>query len=138
MAHGVVGANGQRCVEQEDALFGPVGEITVAGDGHTYVLVQFFEDVDEAGRRGDAFGDGEAKAVSLSGAVIGILTEQDDLDLFEGGGVEGVEDEPAGGIDGAAADLFVFQEGDDLAEIRFGEFLAEGLFPAVFYFYFHR
>ena len=132
VAHGFVGADGERGVEQEDALLGPMGEVAVVGDGHTDVLVQFLKDVDEGGGRGDGFLDGKAKAVGLASAMVGVLSEQDDLDLIDGSGVEGVEDEAAGRIDRPVAHLFVFEQGSDLAEIGFTEFRSEEFFPAFF------
>jgi len=138
MAHGFVRADGKGSVEEEDALFGPVGEIAVVGDGHADVGVQFFEYIDEGGWGWDAFLDREAEAVGLAGAVVGVLAEEDDLDFVEGGCVEGVEDESAGGVDGAAGCPFGFEVVDDLEEIRFGEFGFEDLFPAFFDLYLHR
>jgi len=138
VAHGFVGPNGEGGVEEEYALFGPVGEVAVVGDGHADVLVQFFEYIDEGRGRGDAFWDGEAEAVGLAGAVVGVLAEEDDLDLVEGGGVEGVKDEAAGGIDGFAGEAFRLEVVDDLEKIGFGEFLFEDAFPGFFDLYIHR
>ena len=137
VAHGFVGAYGQRGVEEKDALFRPVGEVAMAGDGHADVLVQLFEDVDKGGGRWNTFLDGETQAVGLAGAVVGVLSQQDDLDLVEGGCVEGVEDKATGGIDRFVAHLFVFEQGGDLGEVGFAKFLFEYGFPAFFYFYVH-
>lgn len=133
VAHGFIGAYGERGIEEEDALLGPVSEVAVVGDGHTDILTQFFKDIDEGGWRGDGFLDGEAEAVGLAGAMVGVLSQQDDLDLIEGSSVEGVEDKAAGRIDRPVAHLFVFEQGGDLAEIGFAEFRAEKFFPAFFY-----
>jgi len=76
--------------------------------------------------------------VGLAGSVIGVLAEDDDFYLIEGGGVEGVEDETAGGVDGLPAEFFCFKMGGDLEEIRLFEFLAKGFFPAIFDLYVHR
>ncbi len=132
VAHGFVGADSERSVEQENALLGPVGKVAMVGYGHTDVLMQFFKDVAEGWRRRDGFLDGKAKAVGLAGAMVGVLSQQDDFDLIERGGVEGVEDEAAGRIDRSVAHLFVFEQGGDLAEIGFAKFGAEEFFPAFF------
>src|SRR6185437_16644974 len=107
------------------------------GDGHADVFMQFLKDIDQRWRRGDVLGNGETEAMGLTGAMIGVLAQQDDLYLVEGRRIEGIEDKAAGGVDGLSADLFVFQQGDDLQEIGFREFLSENLFPAVFDLYVH-
>lgn len=92
-------AHGQDGVEQEDALFCPCGEIAVVRGADAKVGVEFFVDVDEGwGRRRGAF-YGEAQAVGLVVAVVGILSENEHLDAGIGGEVEGVEDIVHGGMD---------------------------------------
>jgi len=132
VAHGFVGADGEGGVEEEDTLFGPVGEIALFGDGHPDVLVQFFINVDEGWGRRDALLDGEAEAVGLTGAVVGVLAEEDDLDLVEGGGVERVEDKAAGRIDRPSGHPFGLEMGDDLEEVGFREFGLKDRLPTVF------
>ena len=70
--------------------------------------------------------------------MIGVLAQQDDFDLIDGGGVEGVEDEPARRINGGAAHSLCFEEGGDLQEIRLCKLLLQGLFPAFFDLDVHR
>lgn len=137
VTHGFVGADGERGVEEKDALLGPVRKITMPGNGHTDVLVQLLEDIDEGWGWRNGFLDGEAETVGLAGTMVRVLSQQNDLDLIERGRIESVEDEAAGGIDRPAAHPFVFEQGGDLAEIGFVEFLTEDLFPAFFDLYVH-
>jgi hypothetical protein len=115
-----------------------MGQVTVVWDGHVDIGVEFFEDIDQGRGRGDAFGYGKAQPMGLAGAVIRVLAQQDDLDLIDGGGVKGVENETTRRINADPAHFLRFQKGDDLQEVGFGELLFEGLFPAFFDFYIHR
>jgi len=67
VAHRFVRPHGEGRVQQQDPLFGPVGEVAMAGDGHAGVVMQLLENIDEGGRRGDAILNGEAQPMRLSG-----------------------------------------------------------------------
>ncbi len=102
VAAGVSGLHGERGVQEEDALVGPGREVAVPGEERRLVFVlQFLVHVEERGRDGDAGLHGEAEPVGLVGAVVGILPEDDDLDLVERRTVERLEDEATRWVDDA-------------------------------------
>jgi len=55
MAHGIVGTDSKGGIEQQDALLCPVGQVAMVWDGHADIGVELFKDIDQGGRRGDAF-----------------------------------------------------------------------------------
>jgi hypothetical protein len=84
------------------------------------VSLQLLEHVGQRWGRADAGSDGEAKAVGLADVVVGVLAEQEDLDLVVGGVFEGVEDVGLGRED-LVPEPFLGEEGLELKEIRPGE-----------------
>lgn len=57
--------------------------------------MDFFVDVLKGGRGWHFVGNGKGQTMGLVGTMIGVLTEDDDLDLVEWSGIEGVEDKLA-------------------------------------------
>ena len=86
------GADGERSVEHENALLCPLGERTVLGRLDAEVAFQLLEDVLEARRQLDARLHGKAEAVRLTGAVVGVLPENDRLDRGIGRQAECIKD----------------------------------------------
>ena len=81
------------------------------------------------GGGGVSSADGEAKSAGLSGAVIGVLPENDDFDLVEGTFVEGAKNLRRRRIDSARG-IFAADEFSQLPEIGLFEFTREMLAPA--------
>ena len=84
-----MGVDGERRVEQQDALTGPTLEIAVGRHRFAEVALDLFENIYQRRRHGHTRRHRETQAVGLTGAVVGILTEDDDLDFVKGAGVEG-------------------------------------------------
>lgn len=92
------------------------------------VGVDFFVDVDEAGRNGLVGVDGKGEAVGDAGSVVGVLTEDDDLDFIEVGG-EGAKNLGFGREDSGGG-VGLMQESTEFLEIGFGELRFKKGFPA--------
>ena len=100
-------------------------------------MAEFLGDVDEGGRRLYFGRDIEAESLGLTGFVVGVLSEDDDLHLVKGRAVEGCEDFAGGRVAGAVA-VGGADEIRQLDEIGLLEFLVENGFPRGFDFDFHR
>ena len=133
---GLVGAYREGGVEQQDALPGPSGQVAARRHGLAQVVMYFLENVDQRRGEGDAVVDGEAEPVSLSGAMVGVLPDDDDLHAVERAEVEGIEDEPPRRIDCTLL-IFLANEVGQLDEIGFVEFRSQMLFPALLDLYIH-
>ena len=136
MAHGLIGPHGEGCVEQHDTLFRPVRKIAVVRDGQTEIVPQLLEDIDQRRGRGNTFLNGKAEPMRLTGTMIGVLTQQYDLEIIKRGGFKSVEDQAAGWIDGPAGLFFRFEMRGDLEEVGFLKLVLEHFLPGVFDFYF--
>ncbi len=128
VAEGLVLADGEARVEQEDALPCPAHEVAGGGDGCARLGLHLLEDVLKRWREGDAVVHAEAESVGLSGSVIRVLAEDDDAHLVEGCRVEGVEDEVSGRIAGAGGVLLP-HELRQLGEVRLAELGGQLLLP---------
>lgn len=89
MRIGLVSADGETGVEKEYALLRPMSEIPVRGDGETEVVVDFFVNILEAWRDFDSFFYGKTESMGLPDSVIRVLSEDDDVCLFEWAEFEG-------------------------------------------------
>ena len=137
MAASLMGTHGERGVEKEHSLLGPTGEIARLGDGDAQVALYLLEDVDQRGGKCHSIVDGEAEAMGLAGAMIGVLPDDDDLHTVERTKVERIEDEPSGGKDGALS-IFLTNKFGEAHEIVFLKFGGQLLFPAFFNSYVHN
>ena len=124
----IVGLHGERGVEEQHALVGPTGEVAVGRQGLAEVGLNLLEDVDQRGRHRHTRSHREAHAVGLPRLVVGVLTDDDHLDLMEGTMVEGVENLPRRGIDGGAGVLVAY-EGGQLLKVGLVELRLEHLAP---------
>ena len=106
---GRIGADGERGIQEEDALLCPVLQVARGRDAEAEVVADFFVDVLERGWGVDPFGDGERESVCLPGAVIRVLPEDDDAHPVERTEREGIEDELRRRVDGGAS-VFVAHE----------------------------
>lgn len=86
-----MGFDGEGVVEQENALLRPFLEIAVGWDWCAEVVVDFLEDILQTRGDCDGFIDGKGEAVGLVVAMIGVLTDDDNLYGVKIGG-EGGED----------------------------------------------
>ena len=101
--------------------------------------MQFLEDVLQAGRKRHAIGYRERKAMGLSRAVVGVLSQDDDLHPVERREVEGIENQWAWWIDGILS-LLTDEERLQVGEIRCLELRSQHLVPAfidIGFLYFH-
>ena len=88
---GLMSANGKRCIKQQYALLGPTGKIARCGDRRTKVGLNLLEDILQRGRKLDTVLNRETQSVGLSWLVIGILTDNDNLNLIKWTKIKGVE-----------------------------------------------
>ena len=132
----LVSAYGERGVQHQHALFGPSGEVSARRNLKSEVALDFLEDILKGGWKGHAVVHREAKPVCLSGAMIGVLPDDDYLCLMKRAEVEGIKDEFARRIDGGGAIFGTHEVGqpDEIILLKFGGQL---LFPAFFYLYIH-
>ena len=137
MAVGLMGPDGQRGVEQQYTLFSPARQVAREWYGRAEVLLNFLEDVLQRGRKLDAVLHREAESVSLTRLMVGILSDDDHLDLVEGTKVEGVEDERTWRI-ACRRPIFLTDSSSELSEVRFVELTLQVRFPRGFYLYIHN
>ena len=112
---GLVRAHGQGRVQQQHALFGPLGKIARAWQGAAQLVVQFFEDIYERRGHGHALLHRKAQPVRLPLVVVGVLPQDHRLHLRERGQLEAVVDVVHVGVDDVVrilalqkfADLFI-------------------------------
>ena len=72
-------------IEQQNALLGPSHQVAVVRNLEVwYAVLQLFVHVPEAGRDGHTHSHTEAHPMSLVGAVVGVLTEDNHLHLRDG------------------------------------------------------
>ena len=136
VAKGLMLADGETRVEQEDALSGPSHEVARSRDGRARLGLHLLEDVLKRRREGDAVVHAETKSVGLPGTMIGVLPEYDDAHLVEGRRVEGIEDEAPGRI-ASAGSVLLSHELRQLGEVRLTELRSQLLLPGRFYLYIH-
>ncbi len=94
MAECLVSTDAEACVEQEHSLTCPTGEVATLWYGSTRFCLYLLEDVPERWRKWYAVLNGEAKSVCLPVAMVGVLPQDDHLNVVERCLVEGIEDEP--------------------------------------------
>ena len=69
--------------------------------------------------------------------MVRVLAQDDDLHFGKGRELECLENLAAGRVDDLSGCLFFVEEADEGGEIRFFEFVPQGLFPGLFYLYVH-
>ena len=116
MTVGVVGAYGERSVEQKHALPGPAREIAIGGNRFAQVVVDLLEDIDERRRHLNAIGYRKTKPHRLSLLMVGILPDDDHPHLVERTKVEGVEDQLSRGI-AHIVEIFLTHSQSELFEV---------------------
>lgn len=109
-------AHGEHAVEKEDALASPAREIAMFPSFDADVVAELSQDVAQRWRRWSPCGNREGKTMSLTRAVIGVLSEDDDLDGCAGNRVECREDLMLGRVHGALCAL----RGDEVNEVNEG------------------
>ena len=132
----LVSTYGECGVQHQHALFSPSGEVSARRNLNAEVALDFLEDILKGGWKGHAVVHREAKPVCLSGAMIGVLPDDDYLCLMKRAEVEGIKDEFARRVDGGGAIFGTHEVGqpDEIILLKFGVQL---LFPAFFYLYIH-
>jgi len=123
---------GQHSVQEEYPLTGPMGQIAMPGMAKGEIALKFLVDIDQGCRDPDAFRDGEAETHGLARLMIGILSEDDHLDLVKWGRIKGIEDQGTGRVDCFAVLPGLDQELPDLAKVGKFEFGCQGLLPTCF------
>ena len=137
MAVRYMGAHGERGVEQQYALPGPTGQVSVRGHRLAKVIVNLLEDIDERGRHHDAFRHREAQPHGLARLMVRILADDDNLHLIKRREVESIEDKVSGRI--ARTILILLPHGiGKLLEISRLKLRLEILPPRWFYLYVHN
>lgn len=77
-------ADGECGVEHQHALLCPASQVAVLGHGLAGVGLQFLEDVAERRGNPNSVGHREAQSLSLSGLMIGVLSQHDHFYLLKG------------------------------------------------------
>ena len=77
MTVGPVFFHSQHGVQQQYALLGPAGEITVGRRGTVEIIVQFLKHIAQRRRNFDALPDGKGQTVGFSRSMIGVLPQND-------------------------------------------------------------
>lgn len=132
MAEGLVLANRKTGVQQEDALPCPACQVAAHGDGCSRLGLYLLEDVLERGRERYAVVHAEAESVSLSGAVVRVLPQDDHAHFMERCRVEGVEDKPPWRI-ASARRILLPHELRQRLEVRLAELGGKLLSPRRLY-----
>ena len=96
---GLVGADGESGIEEENALVCPALEIACLGRSFSQVRSDFFVDIDKRRGNSDVIGDRKAETIGLTRAVIGVLTNDDDFNIVKGAVIKGIENKLWRGID---------------------------------------
>ena len=128
MAEGLAGTHGEAGVEQEHTLAGPAAQIAALGDGGTGLGLYLLEDIAQRGREIHPVIHAEAKPMGLARAMIGVLAQDDHLDLAERRTVESIEDEMPWRIAGPRRVLFM-NKADEFAKVGLGKLVAQYRFP---------
>ena len=136
MAVGLMGTDRQGGVEQQYALFGPACEVATQRDGCAEVLLNLLEDVLQRRGKQHTVLYGEAQPMCLAWLMVGVLSDDDHLDLVEGTEVEGIEDERARRI-ACACPVFLTDGSSELGEVGFDELALQLFLPRRFYLYIH-
>ena len=123
-------------IQQQHALFHPPCQVSVCRGRFSCVGLYFFEYVFERRRKSHSLCHRKTKPVSLPGFVIRVLTYDYNLDIIEGTMIECVENKISRGIANAAC-VFLAHKFHEICEIWLFEFIGNGFFPTVFYFYVH-
>ena len=129
VASGAMRGYGESGVQEQHALVGPLQQVR-----HVSKLLR---DVEERRRRLDVRRDIKRQSLGLPGLVIGVLSENDDLDLVERGAVEGVEYLAGRRIDYAVS-VGVLHKCDEIGEVWFFKLRRKYALPRFFDFNFHR
>lgn len=119
-------------IEQQHPLLRPTGEVAARWNGDAEVALYLFEDVLQRRGKRNAVVHREAKPVSLTGFVVGVLSENDYLYLLERAAVECGENLFTRRINGVCGILLVYEPGE-LFEVTLVEFGLQPLFPTFFY-----
>ncbi len=115
MRSGLAGGDGQHRVQEQHALLGPAGEIAAHRRCQPKVGLKLTEDVLKRRRRLDARRNREAEPHRLTGTVVGILAEDDDANVIEGGAIQRLEHVVGPGVEAA--------RGANLGDEKGAEFL---------------
>lgn len=137
MRGGLMLAHGEGGVEQQHALLGPAAQTACGGHGTAGVGLNLLEYVDQRRRHAHTVFDRETQAFGLSGTVVGVLAYDDDLYLWEGTEIEGVEYFVAGRI-ARALGIFVAHKVGELLEVGCIELTLQLCGPRGVYLYIHN
>ena len=128
MRCGFVGADGEHRIQQQHPLFGPAVEVAAARDGRPRIVAHLLENILQRRRKSYAVPHRETEPVGLSLAVVGILSDDDDLELVEGAFVESAEDIlPA--RENAARGVLLPDESGQGGKVGLLELRRENIFP---------
>ena len=128
MGVGLVGLDGEHRIEQQHTSLAPCAQVTLFRRCYTEVSLQLLENVAQRGRRFRRRFDGEAQPVGLSGAVIGVLAQQQHLDVVQCSQFQGREH-----LGGRGENLFGLalrlHKGLKLGEVGGVDVVVQGLLP---------
>ena len=130
VAVGLTAAHGQGGVEQQDALLGPGDQAAGVRRGQAHIILQLGENILQAGRQRHARPHRKTQPLGLSRAVIGVLPEQDGLDVGVGRVAQGVKDVLHGRID-LVFSVLLLEDAADLCVIFRVELVRKQRVPVV-------
>lgn len=136
---GFVSAYGQGCIQQENALFGPAGQVAACRNISANVISYLFENILQGGWELNPIVDRETQSVSLSRSVVGVLTDDDYLHLVEWTEVERIEDKTPGRVDTFNVSPLIFRphERCEFFKVFFVKLLLKAFLPGRFNLYIH-
>jgi len=136
MWHRLSSADSERCVQEENALLSPTGEITIFWTWDAEISLDFLKYIHEWWRISDSLLHRKRETVCLPRTMIRILPEYDDFYLLKGCFIQRCKNIFWMRIDSLSREYLIFYELREFSKIRFFKFSWQCSFPAFFYFYF--
>ena len=112
----------------------PAFQVPVLRWRNAQVVVEFLENVHERWRRFNAKRHREAKPMSLTRIVVGVLSDDDGLDFIDRAKVEGCKNLRSGWIHHVVLRVFLQELCLDLLKVRLFELVGEQFQPRFFEF----
>lgn len=123
-------AHGEHGVQHKHALLCPVGKLAMVRGSYAEVALKLFKNILQRGRWRNAAFHGKAKPVCLTFAVVGVLPDDDRLDVFIRRIFQRIENIIHRGVNGVMR-IFIFQKFAKLQVIIRVKFVSQQSVPAV-------
>ena len=126
--------NGQRSIQEQDALFCPSGQIARLWNRFAKVCLNLLKNIAQRRRKWHAIVDRKAQAMRLLRLVIRVLSDEHHLYFGQRTEIKSIEDECARGIASSLCILRLYKL-NQLFKIGFVELWLEFFKPRCFYLY---